>query len=310
MAFGAAGVPSMISLRPILHAINAALALACTVATVSALRRRRSRTLCLLRREGWKTVRALRVGFALLLCLVAYSNLKTMIPLIRPGLNDDLLYGIDRAIFLGGHPFRWMNGLEIRGLPDLMVQSYLAFFFLLIYGPIGAILFGSSRRLERVVATYIIAYFAGAAAYLALPAVGPAFASETARIFDSTSGFQIKTALLEMYRGFLTDPRNAPVFPFEGLASLPSLHVAIALLSIHGLRAIERRLAALLVVPLVLLSISTLYLGMHHFLDLPAGVAVALFSLAAVKRLYPAPRPSAAPKTAPQPAPIKNPAFD
>ena len=70
----------------------------------------------------------------------------------------------------------------------------------------------------------------------------------------------------------------------EGIISFPSFHTTLAILLVYAVR--RHRWALAILVPLnMLLIVATLSVGGHYLVDLPAGAAVAVISIAATRLL-------------------------
>lgn len=251
------------------------------------LRERREETLTALKREGWDILHIVRLMASLLLCFAIYSNLKAMVHLVHPGPMDSAFYALDRALFLGGDPFAWIQAHTSPALDTLMERCYFFFFFFVPFGLTGAYLFGSVRHFERTLAAFTFAYILGVLGYFMFPAMGPAFCPDAAHFLQSTSNNEMKQYLMRAFVEFRKDPQRAVIVPFNGLAAFPSLHCAHSLLFMYYLGKKEIWMPVLLFVPLVLLLISTVWLGWHWAVDLLGGAGVAAATIWYVKRLYP-----------------------
>jgi membrane-associated phospholipid phosphatase len=70
----------------------------------------------------------------------------------------------------------------------------------------------------------------------------------------------------------------------EGIVTFPSFHTTLAILLMYAVR--NHRWALAVLVPLnMLLIVATLSVGGHYLVDLPAGGAVAIISIAATRLL-------------------------
>jgi hypothetical protein len=231
---------------------------------------------------------ALHVGRLLLsfmLVIAVYSNLKPMVSMINPVLLDPLFHRIDCLLALGHDPFVWLTSIRAPWFVSLMDESYFFFFFFIVFGLTGSILFGSRGHFERAFTAFLIAYMIGLLLYYLLPSVGPAFAAETRGLFEPIAENSLRGSLWSMHAAFQENPQTMYIVQFSGLAAFPSLHIAHSVLFIWYLWRVTKPLALMLVVPFVLLALSTVHLGWHYIVDIPGGIAVAALSIWCAERL-------------------------
>lgn len=233
-------------------------------------------------RRAWQLTRAelsdllwgLRLLISLAVVFSVYSNLKAIIPVLRPGLWDGLLYRLDRTLFLGRDPLALLASITSPHFRLLMIRSYYCLFFFLLFGLSGAFVFGTRHDFLKVLLGLQLTYLLGLVGYYLIPSVGPAFYNETWHLFTATSSEELKTGLYQLYCMMCEAPTTTPVDIFQGLAAFPSLHVAIMGLFLYHLWRLEKVLVWLLIIPTVLLTVSTIYLGWHYVVDIPAGLVV------------------------------------
>lgn len=242
------------------------------------------------RQEFFDALLLLRLMISVVICFDIYSNLKAMVPLVHPGLMDDIFYAMDKILFFGNDPYPWIEAHSTPTMLTLMERSYFFFFFFIVFGMTGSYLFGSVRWFERTVAAFIIAYILGLIGYLLFPAVGPAFYNETLTYLQASAGNGLKTKLLTHYIDFCNNPQTATLVRFNGLAAFPSLHCAHSVLFMYYLGKKERWMPVILALPLVLLLISTVWLGWHWAVDLIGGLVVVWLTIRIVAKLYPEPK--------------------
>ena len=239
------------------------------------------------RRERWTRHRGLAVSGALIgfyVTYVAYRNLKTIIPLIRPDeLYDKELAHIDRVVFgLGKDPAEILHAVLGTGLSTQILSGvYVAFVFLLPLSLAFALVFAPNLRGGLFFATALaINWGLGAVSYLLLPARGPIYyvPSDFANLPHSHAAYLQERLLVER-REFLSDPHAAEVG--QNIAAFASLHCSLlftAALAAH-LLGLGRTLRIALWVLFVVSAISTVHLGWHYVIDDIAGIAIALLAL-------------------------------
>lgn len=231
---------------------------------------------------------ALFIGRLLLFYIpvvAVYSNLSVMIPQLNPLDMSGGFHAIDRALLLGHDPFALLAGLQSPWLTELMKESYCFFFFFIIFGLSAAILFGRVRSFQLIFTAFCLVYLIGAALYVLLPSVGPAFHEGTRHLLPEMAKGTMRHRHWAAHLAALANPDSAPVFPFNGLAAFPSLHIAHSTLFLIYLWRVQRVLVFLLLIPFLLLTLSTVYLGWHWVCDIPGGVGLAVVSLLLARRL-------------------------
>lgn len=214
---------------------------------------------------------------ALLVVLVAYTNLKSRVTLLHPRLFDEPLADLDAALhFGGGDLIGWL--LSFTHDPVWSARWGRVYFFAwaALALPFGvAFARAGAAAARRIAAALGFAYAAGSLLYLALPALGPAFAFRPRFAhLAGTTGFAVQESMLRAMLRLLADPQATAV-PFFGIAAFPSLHLATTALGVLA----AWRWARPLVPPLVLWNLaiawSALYFGWHYAVDFYPGVALA-----------------------------------
>lgn len=250
-------------------------------------------------RFAWRSA-ALDLGLfaralvALLVTLVAYTNLKARLFLFAPRLFDEPLGRLDaRVHYAGGDFIGWTLGFT----HDHGVNAFLAWAYLLAWAvfalPLGVALArdgGGAAR--RALGALGIAYLVGSLVYLAVPAVGPAFfvRERYAHLADNWA-WQTQEQMLRAMLYLVKHP-TTPAVPFFGIAAFPSLHTATT-----GLGALicwrHARWLLLLIVPAnLLVAWSALHFGWHYAIDLYPGFLLAGFAWWAAGKLAAGPAPT------------------
>lgn len=245
------------------------------------------------RRERWSWYRGAAVGSALVsfyVSYLAYRNLKTVVPLLRPGeLFDRQLAGFDRGLFAGNDPAALLHSLLGTGGVQTQVMSvvYVLFIVLLPLSLALAMVFSPDLPGGLFYATALsINWPLGAASYLLLPALGPVYA--TPSVFADlpvTEASRLQDLLFDQRLEFLRDP--VATGTAQSIAAFASVHVSMVLtaaLAAH-LLGLGRRLRTGLWVLLAGTTAATVYLGWHYVVDDLAGVVIALAALAAARLL-------------------------
>jgi hypothetical protein len=238
------------------------------------------------RRARWSAYRAAAVASALVsfyVTYLAYRNLKSLVPLLRPDqLYDRQLADVDRDLFGGHDPAALLHSTLGTGLATQILSAvYIAFIVfvpislalaLVFTGPHGGIFYALALSINWTL---------GAASYYLLPALGPIYATPTAFAdLPATESSHLQDILLRQRLHFLSDPTAADTH--QSIAAFGSLHTSIiftAAATAHMI-GLDRRLRTALWILFTLTAIATIHLGWHYVIDDLAGLAIALSALA------------------------------
>ena len=244
------------------------------------------------RHERWTRQQGIAVGAALVgfyATYVAYRNLKSVLPLLRPDeLFDRQLADFDRMLFFGNDPATLLHSVLGTGVSTQVLSSvYVSFVFLMPLSLAFALVFASQLRGGLYYATALsINWGLGAASYLLLPARGPIYyePQNFAALPDSHASY-LQGLLLDQRREFLADP-NAPGAA-QNIAAFASLHCSLLFTAAMAaqLLGIPKRLRILLWVLFGVSAVSTVHLGWHYVIDDVAGVAIAFAALGLARLL-------------------------
>jgi hypothetical protein len=234
------------------------------------------------RRERWTAARGVPVAVALVSfygTYLAYRNLKSVVPLVRPGdLFDRQLEDIDRALFLGHDPAVLMHDVLGTGFATEVLSLGYGLFFVFIPGTLAlALVFSRNLQAGLFYATaQSLNWVLGAISYFALPALGPIYAEPGVfAALPSTSVTHLQEVLLTQRADFLADPNATAA---QSIAAFSSLHISIfftGVLAAHlfGLR-LRAKVAAWIL--LAITAAATIHLGWHYVVDDVGGVVLAL----------------------------------
>jgi hypothetical protein len=187
-------------------------------------------------------------------------------PLVDSALTkfDAILFGFDwnvEANWVANHPM--LDWLLRRAYFSLYYQGALVFL-------IGSVSCPGDRNGE-IIWQFCISLVLTCAIFVFTPAVG--------HIAQVGTGW-LKT-LMMIRNGEWAALDFAHV---EGIISFPSFHTTLAILLVYAVR--NHRWALAVLVPLnMLLIVATLSVGGHYLVDLPAGAAVAVISIAITRLL-------------------------
>ena len=237
------------------------------------------------RRERWTVGRGLAVGSALVafyLTYMAYRNLKSVVPLLRPGeLFDRQLADIDRSLFGGRDPGALLHSLLGTGVQTHILSAAYVAFIVFLPLTIGlALVFSRDLHAGLFYTTaQSINWVLGAASYFLLPSLGPVYADPTAFAnLPASEVTRLQSVLLDQRLEFLRDPATATP---QSIAGFASLHISMsftAAVAAH-LLGLGRPLRVGLWIWFAVTTANTIYLGWHYVLDDLAGVILGAIAL-------------------------------
>jgi hypothetical protein len=253
-------------------------------------------------RERWSRRRMVSAAIAVASFYVtyfAYRNLKSVVPLIRPGsLYDQGLTDLDHGL-LGGHgPADVLHTLLGTGVSAQVLSAVYMFFFAFIPLSLAAALALARDEDRALFFTTAIAlnWLLAAISYYLLPSIGPFHAEPgTFAHLPTTAVSHLQDRLIGERAAFLHDP-SVPGSA-QSIGAFASLHVSVwftAALGAHLLRLpIPVRVVLWVLTGLTMLA--TVYFGWHYLLDDAAGVAIAAVALTITRAITGrVPRPEAA----------------
>ena len=183
-------------------------------------------------RERWTPQRVVAVFSALIsfyVTYLAYRNLKSVVPLLRPGeLFDRQLGDIDRSIFGGTDPAALLHTLLGTGISSQVLSIvYMLFFAFVPLSLALALVFSPNLQGGLFYVTaQSINWVLGAASYFLLPSLGPVYAEPAAFAnLPYTEVSHLQDVLLGQRLEFLNDP--AATGGAQSIAAFASLHVSI-----------------------------------------------------------------------------------
>ena len=243
------------------------------------------------RRERWTLARGVAVLSALVsfyVTYLAYRNLKSVVPLLRPGeLFDRQLADLDRSLVGGNDPAALLHEVLGAGVPTHVLSSAYMVFFAFIPGTLAvALVFSRDLQAGLFYTTaQSLNWVLGAASYFLLPALGPIYAYPAAFAHLPASGVtQLQDILLDQRLEFLRDPAAGTA---QSIAAFSSLHVSIiftAALASHLLGlALGLRIGAWILLGLT--TVATIYLGWHYIVDDLGGLVIGAMAIALARAL-------------------------
>jgi len=249
------------------------------------------------RRERWTLNRGVAVATALIsfyISYLAYRNLKSVVPLIRPGeLFDRQLADFDRAMFGGNDPAQLLHDLLGTGAATYALSAAYMMFFIFIPGTLAAALVFSPNLQAGIfyASAQSINWLLGAASYFLLPSLGPVYIEPSVFASLPSSGVtQLQELLMDQRIEFIRDPAIGTA---QSIAAFASLHVSIfftGALAAH-LLGLGRRLQVAAWTLLALTTTATIYLGWHYVVDDLGGLVLGAMARASAIAIAPSTSP-------------------
>jgi hypothetical protein len=237
------------------------------------------------RRERWTAGRTVTAGTALLgfyVTYMAYRNLKSVVPLLRPGdLFDHQLAAADRGLFGGHDPAVLLHALLGTGVATQVLSTAYVAFIVFLPLTIGvALVFSHDLQAGLFYTTaQSVNWLIGAGSYYLLPALGPVYAEPaTFAGLPHSEVTHLQAVLLQQRIDFLRDPAASTP---QAVAAFASLHISMsftAAVAAH-LLGVGRRLKIALWTWFGVTMVGTIYLGWHYVVDNIAGVALGALAL-------------------------------
>ena len=209
------------------------------------------------------TGRILREAMPLVLVLVGYAALDVLSGGGQLRAHDDVILAWEEAAF-GMQPARdWWRGHTSTFWSTLLHGVYFCYYLILAVPAFFFLLRGdwpAFRRLTRnVVCTFCVCFLI----FVLYPVAGPYY------VFERPTGLMVDNLPAHMVYAALASGSSFG-------AAFPSSHVAAA--TAAGIAAFSgnRTLGWILLVPVMLMPIATVYTQMHYALDAIVGVLVGL----------------------------------
>jgi hypothetical protein len=191
---------------------------------------------------------------------ITFYAMGTAVPLLGNGKVDTLLLGWDQAL-LGETPSvaweKWMGPWTT----DIAMAGYLFFFYYIIAGP-GVYCVANLRLFRKCIVGLFTLYGLAFTSYTVMPAGGP---------------WRWMTFHAPLHGPLLLDWVLKPVNDGSNAVDVfPSVHLAASLYLLMFDWQNGRRRFWFYLLPCLVLWWSTMFLRFHYFVDLLAGLAVAL----------------------------------
>lgn len=207
---------------------------------------------------------------------------KVLVPFFNPRLWDEELYRFDLAIHLDTDPVLFLHALlDSPALDWTIGHAYELYPHVVLVTSAWFMTLGNMEQRHRFVAGVTILWLAGLGLYLAMPALGPCYVSESLLPVlreRFPANHELQVTLLRNYqavKGVLAGTSSEPIDLAYGIAAMPSLHVAFpAYVTFHCRHWRHPARHFFLVVTLFFL-VGSVVTGWHYAVDGYAGILLA-----------------------------------
>lgn len=237
------------------------------------------------RLHGGKIFQIARRYYPVPIIYLMYQQVHSYVPVVHPGLYDDVLIAWDQALF-GVNPTQWLQQFSHPALTEYLQITYTLFYFLPVMHGVELTLRGDYERLGTFVYLMTFGFLISYLMYFLMPAIGPRF---TLHDFLATDRDLPGMFLTETFREFINAGGSAPAGVPDPAAivnrdCMPSGHTMMTLMNMILAFRYRSRLRWFFAVVGGSLIFSTVYLRYHYVVDVIAGI------LSALAVLYFAPR--------------------
>jgi len=219
--------------------------------------------------------------------LVCHFNLKLWLPHINPVLWDDLYWRTDTLLRpLVDFCFAARQALAV--IVPLHSNFYMGAFIAMFYGSFCLHALRDQHQFRTLFLAALFFQGLGALAYMIMPAIGPFLYEPGIEPQQSSAQLSMlgaREANLAGGAGWIA--ANGAAHITVGLAAMPSLHTGGSFLFLLFAWRYARVLVAPYSVLFGFIAIDAVASRWHYFIDLPAGIALALVCAWAAERLNP-----------------------
>ncbi len=192
--------------------------------------------------------------------LIIFDSLGLIVHSINPQDIDYLLIRADYMIF-GVYPTVYLERFIYPPLTDMLQVAYSTYYFLPVILGISLKVKGRTCEFEKTLFLLLLCFYLSYVGYLLFPAVGPRYTIEHLQSIE-VDGFLVSKTIqdtLNLLEGVKRD-------------AFPSGHTGIALTVLYLSYKFDRIIFRVLLVPVVLLIIATVYCRYHYVIDVVGGL--------------------------------------
>ena len=211
--------------------------------------------------------------------LNAFSLFKSQIPIIQPfSYWDKIFTDMDRWLHFGFDPWQISWGIFYSPWMTFVIDRFYISWFYVIYGTLFAVILldkNSVRRTRFIFAHMLMWVLFGSIAAVGFSSAGPCFYEGAVGAMASFGQLMANLgAVNEQYPLFAIDLQKllwagyiGAINNAEGIAAMPSLHIAQVVLVALLARTISKRLEFLAWVYVLIIFIGSVHLGWHYAVD-------------------------------------------
>lgn len=209
--------------------------------------------------------------------LLIHTIIKQVIPLINSSCYDQEIAKIDTVIHFGKDPaglLKWIG----HESTTIRVVDYVYFSWYYVKGVMLTIFtLVPNRKLHKSFFTSLFAvWIFGGLLALAFPSVGPVYVNpDFYHNMNAPIAQGIQSKLWFHYTELKKNLQKPSIYLYEGVAAIPSLHVAVVALYGFEMLSLSRFAAGLLFIYLLAIQVSSVILGWHYAVDGYLGILIA-----------------------------------
>ncbi|MBA3233153.1 MAG: phosphatase PAP2 family protein [Propionibacteriales bacterium] len=211
------------------------------------------------------------------LTYVSFRNLKSFVPFVNTGVDDDNFQRLDRAIFFGHDPAALLHDLlGTAAAAEVLSVIYIAWLPFIPFSIAAALVW---TRHASAGAWYVTAmavdWVLGAVTFYIFPTLGPVYSTPADfAALPTTATSQLQSSMVADRAEVLADPFATDAV--QNIAAFASLHVGMTVTAclIAHLLGVRRSVRYALWAFLFLTVLATVYLGWHFFVDAIGGAVI------------------------------------
>lgn len=207
----------------------------------------------------------LRIALPVLLTPVLYTELETLNQLVNPGYLDETVQAWEAVLFGVQLSVEAARELPHPWLSELLHLGYFSYYLVVPIAAVAAFRAGGAEGLERFTVTVALGFFLCYLVFAVFPVAGPRY------LFPRIEGPPAQGLMFELVHTVLEAGSS------KGTA-FPSSHIAASGAALLAAGRESRRWFWILVVPVVLLVLGTVYGRFHYGVDALAGLVVAFLA--------------------------------